>query len=54
MKGASIRADVTPEYLGVGYIIGLRVASNMLAGGVCSWGVRMPAMGLGGKQGSGP
>src|SRR5580704_2164713 len=31
MKGASIRADVTPEYLGVGYIIGIRVAAIMLA-----------------------
>src|SRR5579875_3362555 len=30
MNGASIRADVTPEYLGVGYIIGIRVAAIML------------------------
>src|SRR6185437_15902761 len=27
MTAAAIRADVTPEYLGVGYIIGIRVAS---------------------------
>ena len=28
LKGAAIRADVTPEYLGVGYIIGPRVAGS--------------------------
>ena len=44
LKGASIRADVTPEYLGVGYIIGIRVAAIMLAGGVFSWLVLMPAI----------
>jgi len=44
MKGSSIRADCTPEYLGVGYIIGLRVSAIMLAGGVFSWLVLMPAI----------
>src|ERR1700748_3764012 len=44
LKGAAIRADCTPEYLGVGYIIGIRVAAIMLAGGVFSWLVLMPAM----------
>jgi putative OPT family oligopeptide transporter len=44
LKGASIRADCTPEYLGVGYIIGARVAAVMLAGGVFSWLVLMPAI----------
>ncbi len=43
-KGAAIRADATPEYLGVGYIIGIRVAAIMLAGGVFSWLVLMPAI----------
>src|SRR6202035_2614287 len=42
LKGAAIRADVTPEYLGVGYIIGPRVAGVILAGGVFSWLVVMP------------
>ena len=50
MKGASIRADVTPEYLGVGYIIGARVAAVMLAGGVVSWLVVMPAIVFFGKH----
>ncbi len=44
LKGSAIRADVTPEYLGVGYIIGARVAAVMLAGGVFSWLVLMPAI----------
>jgi putative OPT family oligopeptide transporter len=44
LKGASIRADCTSEYLGVGYIIGARVAAVMFAGGVFSWLVLMPAI----------
>ena len=44
LKGAALRADCTPEYLGVGYIIGLRVSAIMLAGGVFSWFVLMPAI----------
>jgi putative OPT family oligopeptide transporter len=54
LKGAAIRADVTPEYLGVGYIIGIRVASIMLAGGVFSWLVLMPAIMFFGKHLPGP
>ncbi len=42
LKGAAIRADVTPEYLGVGYIIGPRVAGVLVAGGAISWLVLMP------------
>src|SRR6202453_4261710 len=44
LKGSAIRADCPPEYLGVGYIIGIRVAAIMLAGGVFSWLVLMPAI----------
>jgi putative OPT family oligopeptide transporter len=44
LKGGSLRADATPEYLGVGYIIGIRVSGVMLAGGVFSWLVLMPAI----------
>jgi putative OPT family oligopeptide transporter len=44
LRGSAIRADVTPEYLGVGYIIGIRVAAVMLAGGAFSWLVLMPAI----------
>ncbi len=54
LKGGSIRADCTPEYLGVGYIIGARVAAIMLAGGVFSWLVLMPAIYFFGSHLSGP
>ncbi|HLQ49857.1 MAG TPA: oligopeptide transporter, OPT family [Terriglobales bacterium] len=42
--GSSIRADTTAEYMGVGYIIGPRIAGVLLAGGVFSWLVLMPAI----------
>ena len=54
LKGASIRADCTAEYLGVGYIIGARVAAIMLAGGIFSWLVLMPAIYFFGSHLSGP
>jgi putative OPT family oligopeptide transporter len=44
MKGSALRLDAVPEYLGVGYIIGARVAGTMFAGGVFSWLVIMPAI----------
>src|SRR5580658_7645137 len=50
LKGAAIRADVTPEYLGVGYIIGPRVAGVIFAGGVFSWLVVMPLIYFFGKD----
>ncbi|HET7151641.1 MAG TPA: oligopeptide transporter, OPT family [Candidatus Acidoferrum sp.] len=42
--GASFRATITSEYLGVGYIIGPRVAGILFAGGVISWLLVMPAI----------
>ena len=42
LKGAAVRCDATPEYLGVGYIIGPRVSGIIFAGGVFSWLVLMP------------
>ena len=50
LKGSSIKADATPEYLGVGYIIGPRVAGVIFAGGVFSWLVLMPLIYFFGKQ----
>src|ERR1022692_2020407 len=44
LPGASFRAAITSEYLGVGYIIGPRVAGTLFAGGVFSWLVLMPAI----------
>ncbi|MGO9325358.1 MAG: OPT family oligopeptide transporter [Terracidiphilus sp.] len=54
LKGASINANATSEYLGVGYIIGPRVAGIIFAGGVLSWLVIMPLMYFFGKDLSHP
>jgi len=40
--GATLAGEITPEYLGVGYIIGTHVAGLMFAGGVVSWLVLIP------------
>jgi putative OPT family oligopeptide transporter len=42
LKGSAIKCDATPEYLGVGYIIGPKVSGVIFAGGVFSWLVLMP------------
>jgi putative OPT family oligopeptide transporter len=49
LKGSAINADATSEYLGVGYIIGSRVAGVIFAGGVFSWLVVMPLIYFFGK-----
>ena len=41
-KGASISAEVAPTMLGVGYIIGAKTASNMMAGGCLAFIVIIP------------
>src|SRR5882757_1875489 len=41
-KGGSISMEISPELLGVGYIIGPRIASIMMAGGVLSYLVLIP------------
>jgi len=50
-QGASFRADLTAEYLGVGYIIGTRVAGILFAGGIVSWLLVMPAIKFFGQLG---
>ena len=42
LKGGSISAEISPELLGVGYIIGPRIGSIMMAGGVLSCLVLTP------------
>src|SRR5437016_2427452 len=44
--GSSMMAapSVSPAYLGVGYIIGLRLASIQFAGGVLAWGLMVPLL----------
>jgi uncharacterized oligopeptide transporter (OPT) family protein len=50
LPGASLRAAITSEYLGVGYIIGPKIAGVIFAGGVFSWLVMMPAIKFFGSQ----
>ena len=42
LKGGSLAAEISPELLGVGYIIGPRIASIMAGGGVLSCLVLIP------------
>ena len=44
LPGGSFRANTTTEYLGVGYIIGPRIAGVIFSGGVFAWLVVMPAI----------
>ena len=41
---AKFSGEITPEYLGVGYIIGPRIAGILVAGGVLSWLVLIPLL----------
>src|SRR5215211_7159542 len=45
-QGASISAEVSPELLGVGYIIGPRIAGYLFAGGSLAYLVLIPAIKL--------
>ncbi len=53
-KGAQVSAEVSPELLGVGYIIGPRIASIMVAGGILSSFVLIPMIFLFGDYVSTP
>src|SRR5437667_6582636 len=44
LKAASIAAEISPELLGVGYIIGPRLGAIMCAGGVLSYLVLIPVI----------
>ncbi len=41
---AKISGEITPEYMGVGYIIGPKIAGVLVAGGVLSWFVLIPLL----------
>ena len=41
---AQLSGEITPEYLGVGYIIGPKISGVLVAGGVLSWLVFIPVM----------
>ncbi|HEU4716961.1 MAG TPA: oligopeptide transporter, OPT family [Bacteroidia bacterium] len=44
LPSARVDGDVTPEYLGVGYIIGPRIAGQLVAGGVLAWLALIPLL----------
>jgi putative OPT family oligopeptide transporter len=50
LKGGSIAAEVSPELLGVGYIIGPRVAAMMFAGGFMTYLLLIPMVMFFGAQ----
>ena len=41
---AQVSADITPEYMGVGYIVGPKIAGILVAGSVLSWFVMHPLL----------
>src|SRR5690606_39206346 len=43
---ATVAVDISPEYMGVGYVIGPRIAGTMVAGGVLSWLVLLPLISI--------
>ena len=43
---ATLDCNITPEYLGVGYIVGPRIAGEMVSGGVLSWLALIPLISL--------
>jgi len=42
--GAKVAADITPEYMGGGYIIGPKISGVLVAGSVLSWLVMQPLL----------
>jgi putative OPT family oligopeptide transporter len=46
---ATLNVDISPEYMGVGYVIGPRIAGVMFAGGVLSWMVLLPLLSIVGR-----
>ncbi len=42
LPSATVNGEITPEYLGVGYIIGPRIGGILVAGGVLAWLALIP------------
>jgi len=53
-EGASVSAEISPELLGIGYIIGPRIAALMCGGGVLSYLVLIPMIKFFGDHITGP
>ena len=45
-KAHSLERAVTPEYLGLGYIIGPRISGELASGGVLSWLALIPLISI--------
>jgi putative OPT family oligopeptide transporter len=43
---ATMNVDVTPEYLGVGYIIGPKIAGELFSGGLLAWMALIPLIAI--------
>ncbi len=43
---ATLNVDVTPEYLGVGYIIGPKIAGELFSGGLLAWMALIPLIAI--------
>jgi putative OPT family oligopeptide transporter len=41
---ATVNADITPEYMGVGYILGIKNSGLLVAGGVMAWLAMIPLL----------
>jgi putative OPT family oligopeptide transporter len=54
LPNGTVAVDISPEYMGVGYVIGPRIAGTMVAGGVLSWLVLLPLLSLAGQHMPGP
>lgn len=50
LPNATISSEITPEYLGVGYIIGPKGSAQIVAGSVLSWMVLIPLITLFGDK----
>jgi len=53
-QAAQVSVDMSPELMGVGYIIGYRSSAIMVGGGLLSWLVLIPAIALFGQGRSSP
>lgn len=54
LAAGSVAAEISPELLGVGYIIGPKIAATMAAGGVLAYLVLIPAIHFFGAAATGP
>jgi putative OPT family oligopeptide transporter len=46
LPNATVNGEITPEYMGVGYIIGPKIAGVLVAGGVLAWLGLIPLLGF--------